>query len=128
MAEEHEHVKILHELGEQFKPMMDKSSEGIYVYIDEVHKICNERFARMLGLTVSEWEGMEGFVNKHVAENDQATVIEAYQRHIHKELTPARLRVKCLRKDGSALHAEIDMIPFPWRGEMLALHFVREIK
>jgi PAS domain S-box-containing protein len=127
LAEEHEHVKILRELAEQFKPMFEKSSEGIYLYIDEVHKICNERFARMLGLTVSEWEKLEGFVNKHAAEEDQATIIDAYQRHVHQELTPVRLRVKCVRKDGSTFKAEFDMIPFPWRGEMLALHFVREI-
>ena len=128
MAEEHEHVKILKELGEQFKPMFDKSPEGIYLYIDEVHKICNARFAGMLGLTVAEWEKMEGFVNKHVAATDQATIIEAYQRHIHGELTPARLRVKAVRKDGSTVNLELDMVPLPWRGEMLALHFCREIK
>jgi PAS domain-containing protein len=128
MAEEHEHVKILRELGEQFKPMFEKSRDGIYVYIDEVHKICNERFARMFGLTVAEWQAMEGFVNKHAAEADQATIIDAFQRHIHQELTPARLRVTCLRKDRSSFKAEIDMIPFSWSGEMLALHFVREIK
>ncbi len=128
MAEEHEHVKILNELGAQFKPMFEKSPEGIYLYIDEVHKICNVRFAGMLGLTVAEWEKMEGFVNKHVAAADQATLIEAYQRHIHGELTPTRLQVKAVRKDGSTFNVEIDMIPFPWRGEMLALHFCREIK
>lgn len=124
---EHEHVKILRELGDQFKPMFQKSPDGIYLYIDEVHKICNERFARMFGLSVAEWEKMEGFVDKHAAPEDQATIIDAYQLHIHQELTPARLQVNCLRKDGSRFRAEIDMIPFPWRGEMLALHFVREI-
>jgi PAS domain S-box-containing protein len=128
MAAEHEHVKILKELSEQFQPLFKDSPDGIYLYIDEVHKICSERFARMFGLTVAEWEAMEGFVNKHAAEADQATIVNTYQQHIHGKLTPARFRVKALRKDGSSFNAEIDMIPLPWRGEMVALHFVREVK
>lgn len=128
MADEHEHVKILRELGEQFKPMFEKSPEGIYLYIDEVHKICNERFARMFGLTVSEWEKMEGFVNVHAAEADQGMIVGNYQKHIQQELTPVRFRFTAVRKDRSKFNCEIDMIPLPWRGEMLALHFVREAK
>ena len=71
---------------------------------------------------------MEGFVNKHAAMEDQALVIDSYNEHIHQTLTPARFRIKALRKDGSSFKAEIDMIPLSWRGEMLALHFVREVK
>jgi PAS domain S-box-containing protein len=128
MAEEHEHVKILKELSEQFRPLFQKCPDGIYLYIDEVHKICSERFARMFGLTVAEWEAMEGFVNKHAAPADQEVIVSNYQEHIHKKLTPVKFRFKAIRKDGSTFNAEMDMIPFPWRGEMVAFHFVREVK
>src|SRR5512146_2607400 len=111
MAEEHAHVKILHELSEQFQPMFQKAPDGIYIYIDEVHKICSERFAKMLGLSVAEWETMEGFVNKHVAQQDLEAFINNYQQHIHQKLTPVTLRFKALRKDGSSFPAEVDMIP-----------------
>ena len=98
MAAEHEHVKILKELSEQFQPLFQKSPDGIYLYIDEVHKICSERFAKMFGLTVAEWEAMEGFVNKHVAEEDQELDINSYQEHVHQKLTPVRFRFKaCAR-------------------------------
>jgi PAS domain-containing protein len=126
MAEEHEHVAILRELGEQFKPLFDRSPDGIYLYIDEVHKICSKRFANMFGLTVDEWQKMQGFVNTHAEPADQETIVSNYQRHIGQELTPVRFRIKAIRKDRSTFNCEIDMIPFPWRGEMLALHFVRE--
>ena len=128
MAKEHEHVKILRELSEQFQPLFQNSPEGIYLYIDEVHKICNERFAKMFGLTVAEWEAMEGFVNIHVAEENQEMFVGNYHRHIHQQLTPVRFRFKGIRKNGSNFNAETDMIPFPWGGEMLAFHFVREVK
>jgi PAS domain S-box-containing protein len=128
MSDEHEHVTILKELSEQFQPLFQESPDGIYIYIDEVHKICSERFARMFGLTVADWQAMEGFVNKHAAQADQELIINNYNQHIHQKLTPVRFHFKALRKDGSAFQAEVDMIPFPWRGEMLALHFVREVK
>ena len=128
MVAEHEHIKILKEISEQFQPLFQNSPDGIYIYIDEVHKICSERFAKMFGLSVAEWEAMEGFVNKHAAKEDQDMFINTYHEHIHQKLTPARFRLKALRKDGSSFQAEIDMVPFPWGGEMLALHFVREVK
>ena len=128
MAEEHEHVKILRELSEQFQPLFQRCPEGVYLYIDEVHKICNERLAKMFGLTVAEWEGMEGFVNKHAAEGDVEKFVTNYHEHIHQKLTPTRFRFKGVRKDGSTFNGETDMIPFPWRGEMLAFQFVREVK
>ena len=128
MAPEHEHEKILKELVEQFQPLFDQSPDGIYLYIDEVHKICSERFAKMYGLTVKDWVAMEGFVNKHTAEPDVERYIQNYNEHIHQKLTPVKFRFKAVRKDGSTFNAETDLIPFPWRGEMLAFHFVREVK
>jgi len=127
MPSEHEHVQILRELKEQFKPLFQNSQEGVYLYIDEVHKICSEKFARMFGLTVKEWEEMEGFVNKHAVEKDQELIINNYHSHIHQSLTPAHFQATVIRKDGSKFKVEIDMIPIPWRGEVLALHFFREV-
>lgn len=128
MADEHEHVMILKELTKQFQPLFQNSPEGIYLYIDEVHKICSERFAKMFGLTVKEWEAMEGFVNKHVDEKDVEMFVNNYHQHIHQTLAPVRFHFMAVRKDGSKFKAETDMIPFPWGGEMLAFHFVREVK
>ena len=127
MVSEHEHVQILPELKEQFTPLFQNSQEGIYLYLDEVHKICSEKFASMFGLTVKEWEEMEGFVNKHAVEKDQELIINNYHSHIHQTLTPTRFQFTGVRKDGSKFKVETDMIPFPWRGEVLALHFFREV-
>jgi hypothetical protein len=83
---------------------------------------------KKFGLTVAEWEAMEGFVNKFFAEKDQEMIVRNYHQHIHQELTPVRLRFTGIRKDGSTFNGETDMIPFPWRGEMLAMHFYREME
>jgi hypothetical protein len=125
---EHAHVKIINELSEQFQPLFQQSPDGIYLYLDEVHKTCSERYAGMFGMGVQEWEAMEGFFNKHIAEEDQDAYIGSYHEHVHQKLTPARLRFKGVRKDGSTFKGETDLIPISWRGEVLALHFVREVE
>lgn len=127
MDQEHEHEKILKTLMEQFQTLFDKSPDGIYLYIDEVHKICNERFAKMYGLTVKEWVAMEGFVNKHTAPEDVERYIRNYHEHIHQELTPLKFQFTAVRKDGTSFPAETYMVPFPAGGEMLALHFTRAV-
>jgi PAS domain-containing protein len=128
LAEEHEHQAMLKELAMQFQPLFERSPDGIYLYIDEVHKICSSGFAKMLGLAAEEWQAMEGFVEKHVAQPDQELIVRNYHQHIHQLLTPVRFRMQAVRKDHSTFAAEVDMIPFPYKGEMLALHFVREVK
>ena len=125
---EHEHEQIMKELSEQFQPLFQKSPDGIYLYLDEVHKTCSERLAKMFGLGVQEWEAMHGFVNKHVAEEDQERFISNYYEHVHHNLTPIRFRFAGVRKDGSTFKGETDLIPLAWAGEMLAFHFVREEK
>jgi hypothetical protein len=40
---------------EQFQPVFDKSPFGVYLYLDDVHKICNDKMVRMLGVKPQEW-------------------------------------------------------------------------
>ena len=44
------------EMEEQLRPLFDRSPVGVYLYVTDVHKICNERMAQMHGMTVEEWE------------------------------------------------------------------------
>jgi hypothetical protein len=53
--QDQEHEQILREMEEQFGPLFDSSPVGVYLYVNDVHKICNERMAQMHGMTVEEW-------------------------------------------------------------------------
>jgi PAS domain-containing protein len=50
-----EHEQILQEMLQQFQPVFEKSPFGVYLYLDDVHKVCNEKMARMFGLKTQEW-------------------------------------------------------------------------
>ena len=50
----HEH--LMKEIEAMLKPVLDNSPQAIYVYLDDMHKICNKKFASLLGYkSVQEW-------------------------------------------------------------------------
>lgn len=123
-----EHEQILREMLEQFGPVFEQSPDGVYLYLDDVHKICNDRLARMFGMTAKEWAATHTFLADFVDERDQGVVAGNYQRHVAALTRPVRFRFRAKRKDGSEFQAETDMIPMSWRGNPVAYHFVREVK
>jgi PAS domain S-box-containing protein len=123
-----EHEQILREMLEQFGPVFQQSPDGVYLYLDDRHKICNERLAKMFGLTTKEWSAAPNFLGDFVVEQDQEMVANNYQRHIAMLTRPVSFRFRALRKDGSTFNAETEMIPMSWRGNSVAYHFMREVK
>ena len=123
-----EHEQILKEMLQQFQPVFDKSPFGVYLYLDDVHKVCNENMAKMFGLTSQEWAATQTFLADFVSEDDQETFARNYQHQITGLTHPLTFRFHGKRKDGSVFLAETDMIPISWRGYPIAYHFVHEVK
>jgi PAS domain-containing protein len=80
VVREHHHATLIKNMARQLKPVLDKSPQGIYIYMDDEHKTCNRKFADMFGYgSVQEWEDTEAPLSD-VVEEDQDAVIEAYQK------------------------------------------------
>ncbi len=129
-ASEHqnlEHEQILKEMLQQFQPVFDKSPFGVYLYLDDVHKVCNEKMAKMFGLTTKEWAATETFLADFVSDEDQQVFANNYQHHIAGLTHSVTFRFHGKRKDGSVFLAETDMIPISWHGNPIAYHFVHEV-
>jgi PAS domain S-box-containing protein len=125
---EHEHVKMLREMKAHFGLLFDKSPDGIYIYIDDVHKMCNERMAKLHGTTIDEWERCESIVDTYVQPDDRNVVVNHYLQTIQGFGSPVRFQYRARRQNGSTFKVELDMIPITWAGNAVALHFVREAK
>ena len=123
-----EHEQILQEMLAQFRPVFEHSPDGVYLYLDDRHKICNERMAAMFGLSTEEWSAVPDFLAGFVAEEDQEMVARNYQQHVAAPTRPVTFRFRARRKDGSVFTAETEMIPMSWRGHPVAYHFVREVR
>jgi PAS domain S-box-containing protein len=119
--------EVIDSLATQFKPVLDSSPDGVYIWLDEVHKVCNERLARMFGYTVEEWCSTAPFLETFVAPEDRELYSYHYQTRVAQFLYPVTFRFRGLRKDGTSFAAETDMIPISSAGQPVAYHFVRKL-
>jgi PAS domain S-box-containing protein len=121
------HVDIMQEIAEQYGPVLENSPDGVYLWLDETSKICNQRLAELFGCTVAEWCATEPFLESFVAPEDRETYAWNYQTHVAPLQYPVTFRFRGLRKDGTTFAAETDMIPVSFQGHAVAYHFVRRV-
>lgn len=122
-----EYEAVMRELAEQFRPVLEQSPDGVYLWLDETHKICNERLAGLFDFTVEEWCEAQPFLDNFVAEEYRGIFSWNYHNRIVTLAFPVTFRFHGLRKDGTTFAAETDMIPVSHRGHAVAYHFVRQV-
>jgi len=121
------HTDALRELAGQLEPIFRSSPDGVYIWIDEENKTCNENMAAMFGMTVEEWEIAPTFLGTFVDEEDQGSFSWNYWNRVAPLAFPVTFRFRAKRKDGPRFAAETDMIPLTFGGHTFAYHFVRKI-
>ncbi len=78
MDEQEHHAELIKGIAEQMKPVLEKSAQAIYIYLDDNHKVCNKKFATLLGYkSPDEWADQEAPL-ADVVQEDQQGVIDAY--------------------------------------------------
>jgi tryptophanyl-tRNA synthetase len=78
MAEQEHHAELIKGIAEQMKILLKESKEAIYIYFDDAHKVCNKKFADLLGYkSPKAWADAEVPLSD-VLEEDQQKVINAY--------------------------------------------------
>ena len=122
-----DHTEVLNAVAEQFRPVFEASPDGVYLWLDESHKACNERMAALHGMTVEEWCAAEPFLESFVAEEDREHYAWNYHHRVRALAFPTTFRFRAQRKDGTTFAAETEMIPISYQGHAIAYHFVRRI-
>ena len=84
----HEHAGVIKEAKKQFGVILKESKQGIYLYLDDTHKLCNEKFASMLGYrSAEEWSKVEKtFTEAFVEGKSQHTLVSAYQEAMKSKI------------------------------------------
>lgn len=121
------HPDLMAALEEQFRPVFAASPDGVYLWLDEGNKICNERLAAMFGYSVAEWRKSSSFLETFVAADDQELYGWHYRQRVAALAYPVTFRFRGVRKDRSTFAAETEMIPISYAGHAVAYHFVRQI-
>jgi PAS domain S-box-containing protein len=121
------HPDALSELAGHLQPVLDQSPDGIYLWLDERNKVCNERLARMFGYTIEEWEAVDDFAGTFIAEESREIYVWHYQNRVLGLEFPSTFRFRGRRKDGSTFALETDIVPLTYAGHAVAYHFVRQV-
>lgn len=122
-----DHGGILRRLQTELADVFEQSPDGVYLWLDERTKTCNERLARLFGCTVAEWEAAEPFLESFVAPDDRETFARNFHDQVRGLRRPVRFRFRAVRKDGTTFAAETDMVPLSAGGHPVAYHFVRAV-
>ncbi len=121
------HAEAIAQLSEHLRPVFENSPDGVYIWLDEEHKSCNDRLAKMFGYTREEWAATDDFAHTFVADADRGPYVWNYQHRVADPRFPVTFRFRGRRRDGGTFEAETDMIPLSYGGHVVAYHFVREV-
>lgn len=127
MDEHQHHEQLVKGITEQMKPVLEKSEQAIYIYLDDNHKVCNKKFADMLGYkSPKEWADAEAPLSD-VVEEDQQSVINAYMNASEKLVASAiEVRMKNV-KTGKIVRTRMIMAPVGHAGHVFTAHFFSKI-
>ena len=122
------HEVATKELAEHLRPLFESSPDGVYVWLDEGHWICNQRFAELLGYdSPDDLNDTPNLLQRWVHEEDQGQFSWSYWNRVQTLSFPTTLRFRGIRKDGSEVPVETEMIPLTFGGHTFAYHFVRNV-
>ena len=126
MSTHEHHAELVQGLSEQLQEIFETSEQAIYLYLDDEHKACNQRFADLLGYaSPAEWAAVtESFPQAFVADTSQPALIEAFQKAMQLK-AGSTLSVTWKKKDGQTVDTTVMLVPISFQGHTFALHFIQ---
>ncbi len=125
-AEAH-HKELVDAQYGQMKPILEKSEQPVYIYLDDNHKACNPKFATMLGYkSPEEWAAIEGFLDIFVAENSRETLSTAYWNLVNKMIA-STIHLTFINKERGPTETTMILVPIFFMGHLFAVQFVTSV-
>lgn len=123
---EHHGERVSGFLKEQ-RQIFDSSDQALYVFLDDDCRVCNDKFATLLGYdSPDEWSKVEAkgsFPGVFVADKSQEVLVTAYQNAMEK-MVGSTINVTWKKKSGETVDTAVILVPIVYRGHVLALHFI----
>jgi PAS domain-containing protein len=124
MNEDQHHEELVRGISKQLKSILDSSQQAIYIYLDDIHKVCNGKFAALLGYkSPEEWARVEDTFTTFVDRDSQQVLVNAYQQAMEK-LIPLSIKVTWKKKTGGTVSTSVVMVPIAFDEHLFALHFI----
>jgi hypothetical protein len=124
-AEQDKLKRTITSVRQQLSAIFENSEQCVYIYLDDTNKVCNEKFASLLGYgSAKEWAAVkENFPDVFVSKNSQRTLIDAYQSAMQK-FVGSQNNVTWKTKTGKDVKTTTILVPIVYDGVAMALHFI----
>lgn len=124
-VESEHHAKLMKKISDEFKPILEESNQGVYVYLDDNHFIFNRNMAVILGYESSaQMESIKTpFLESFVEKRSQSNLAIAFGKAIEKKAGSAET-IYWKKRDGGTLETITIIVPVVFQGHIFALHFV----
>ena len=119
------HDELIAQVSAQLKPILDNSDQSVYIYLDDVHKICNKKFALLLGFkSADEWaKNKKSFIDTFVDTASQKKLVRAYQNAM-EHFVGSSTEITWKKKNGDKVKSTVILVPFVHSGHQFAIHFI----
>jgi len=123
--DEHHHDDLIQSVAKEYQDILENSGQGIYIYLDDAHKVCNKNFATLLGYeSEDEWAQVDkSFPDAFVADQSQETLVSSFQDAMENGVASTN-EIVWKKKDGSSVSTIVILAPVSHNGHLFALHFV----
>ena len=127
MAEQEHHVELIKGISEQMEILLKESERAIYIYLDDSHKVCNKKFAGLLGYkSPREWADAEAPLSD-VVKDDQKKVIDAYMNASEKGIASSiDVKMKNIKTE-EILKINMIIAPIIYQGHIFTVHYLTKI-
>ena len=128
LTPEAHHEQVVKGLYEQMKPVFDSSEQPIFLYLDDNHKACNSKFAKMLAFkSPQEWAETQGVLDVSVAEKSRETLMTAYWDAMKKKIA-STTQITWMKKGGETFDSTVILVPMFFDGHLFSVHFVTNVR
>jgi hypothetical protein len=121
------HAEMVEGFFTQQQQIFDTSGQAMYAYLDDDCRICNIKFAKLLGYSSpDEWFNVKvngSFPGAFVDENSQQTLVDAYQRAMEK-MEGSSIHVTWKKKSGGTVSTKVILVPVVYQNQLFALHYI----
>lgn len=119
------HDNLMQSVAKEYGDILENSNRGVYIYLDDTHKVCNKKFATLLGYeSADEWAKIDtSFPDAFVADESQEALVSAFQDAM-EHMVGSTNSIVWKKKDGTTVNSEVILVPIAHDNHLFALHFV----
>src|SRR5258708_31157988 len=111
--------ELINHIRGNFAEIFSQSKQGISIYLDDPHWICNDQLAILLGYSSSDEllkiAAKSSFLETCVSEESTERVSETYAKTINQKVASV-IPVKWKKKGQGTVKAEVIIVPFSVHG------------